>query len=190
VTLSSSNVYRGLVAATALMLVLLPVVTTVDDLLNTIGVNFGLDNAVQVVARPEAHAVVGILGLMGVRAAVAGSQILIWDGHGHAQYLLISATCIGWQSLLLLALSLVVGLRGPYSPQARSQVVLLGLLGTLLVNLTRMSAVAVVAAWGGFMPAVIFHDYGGTALIVLWLFAFWFAANRWILTGGQETESA
>ncbi|TME07564.1 MAG: exosortase/archaeosortase family protein [Chloroflexi bacterium] len=189
-TVSGPKVYRALVAATALMLIALPVVTTVDDLLNSIGANFGLDAAVQFVARPEAHAVVGILGLMGVRAMVAGPQILIWDGHGHAQYLLISATCIGWQSLLLLALSLVVGLRGPYSFEARSQVVLLGVLGTVLVNVVRMSAVALVAAWGGFVPAVIFHDYGGTALIVLWLFAFWFAANRWILAGGFEVESA
>jgi len=178
---SKSNVYLGLVAATALMLVLLPFVTTIDDLLNTVGANFGLDAAVQLVARPEAHAVVGILGWFGIRAMVAGPQILIWDGHGHAQYLLISATCIGWQSLLLVGLSLLVGLRGPYSLEARAQAVLLGLLGTLLLNLARMAAVALVATWGGFVPAVVFHDYGGTALIVLWLFAFWFAATRWIL---------
>ena len=76
---------------------------------------------------------------------------------------------------------LLVGLRGPYSLEARAQAVLLGLLGTLLLNLARMAAVALVATWGGFVPAVVFHDYGGTALIVLWLFAFWFAATRWIL---------
>jgi len=76
---------------------------------------------------------------------------------------------------------LLVGLRGPYSLEARAQAVLLGLLGTLLLNLARMAAVALVATWGGFVPAVVFHDYGGTALIVLRLFAFWFAATRWIL---------
>jgi exosortase/archaeosortase family protein len=185
-----SDVYRGLLAATALMLLVLPFVTTFDDLLNTFGARFGFEGAVQAVARPEAYAVVGVLGWFGVRAGVAGSQILIWDGHGNAQYLLISATCIGWQSLILLGLSLLVGLRGPYSRVARVQVVLIGLLGTLLVNLARMSAVALIAAGSGFVPAVLFHDYGGTALIVLWLFAFWFAAQRWILGAIEAPESA
>jgi len=40
---------------------------------------------------------------------------------------------------------LLVGLRGPYSLEARAQAVLLGLLGTLLLNLARMAAVALVA---------------------------------------------
>src|SRR5207302_2183193 len=53
--------------------------------------------------------------------------------------------------------------------------------GMLLLNLGRMAAVALVATRGGFVPAVVFHDYGGTALIVLWLFAFSYAATRWIL---------
>jgi exosortase/archaeosortase family protein len=171
------------------MLLVLPFVTTFDDLLNTIGVRFGFEGAVQAVARPEAHAVVGVLGWFGVRSVVAGSQILIWDSHGQAQYLLISATCLGWQSLILLGLSLLVGLRGPYSSTRRLQVAFIGLLGTLLVNLVRMTAVAVIAAWGGFVPAVLAHDYGGTALIVLWLFCFWFAAQRWILGHIEESES-
>ena len=76
---------------------------------------------------------------------------------------------------------LLVGLRGPYSLESRAQAVLLGLLGTLLLNLARMAAVALVATRGGFVPAVVLHDYGGTALIVLWLFAFWFAATLWVL---------
>jgi exosortase/archaeosortase family protein len=184
-----SDVYRGLLAAAALMLLLLPFVTTFDDLLNTIGARLGFEGMVQAVARPEAHAVVGVLGWFGVRSVVAGSQILIWDAHGNAQYLLISATCIGWQSLILLGLSLLVGLRGPYSQVARVQVAIIGLLGTLLVNIARMSAVSLIAASGGFVPAVLFHDYGGTALIVVWLFGFWFAAQRWILGPVEITES-
>ncbi|HLQ62652.1 MAG TPA: hypothetical protein VK131_12400 [Candidatus Acidoferrales bacterium] len=183
-----SDVNLGLLAAACLMLVVLPFVTTFDDLLNTIGTRLGLEGAVQAVARPEAHAVVGVLGWFGVRAVVAGPQILVWDAAGHAQYLLISATCLGWQSLILLGLSLVVGLRGPFDAGARLQVVVIGLLGTLLVNVLRMAAVALVAVQAGFVPAVMFHDYGGTALIVLWLFAFWGFANSWLLSPLPEPE--
>jgi exosortase/archaeosortase family protein len=185
-----SNVYAALLAAMALMLLALPFVTTFDDLLNTVAARFGFEGLVQAVARPEAMAVVGVLRWFGVRAIVAGSQILIWDGAGHPLYLLVSATCLGWQSLLLLGLSLLVGLRGPYSAAARVQVVLVGLLGTFLVNLARMSLVAVIAAWGGFVPAVLVHDYAGTALIVLWLFGFWAVSQRWILASGEAGESA
>jgi exosortase/archaeosortase family protein len=175
------DVHAGLLAALALMLVVLPFVATFDDFLNLLGTRLGLDAAVQAVARPEAQAVVGVLGWFGVRTVVAGSEILIWDGAGHAQYLLIGATCTGWQSLLLLGLSFLVGLRGPFDSASRVQAVLIGLLGTLLVNIGRMAAVAVIAASSGFVPAVLFHDYGGTALIVLWLFGFWAFANHWLL---------
>jgi hypothetical protein len=54
-------------------------------------------------------------------------------------------------------------------------------LGTLLVNLIRVSVVCVLAASVGRTPALIFHDYGGTLMTVGWLFAFWFAVQRWIL---------
>jgi len=179
----------ALLAALALMLIVLPFVTTFDDFLNSIAARLGLEVAVQAVARPEAHAVVGVLGWFGVRAVVAGSQILIYSSAGYPQYLQIGATCIGWQSLLLFGLSLVVGLRGPFSASARVQAIVTGLLGTFLVNLGRMAAVAVIAAQGGFLPAVLFHDYGGTALIVLWLFAFWAFANRFLLHGQGEPEA-
>ena len=53
-----------------------------------------------------------------------------------------------------------------------------------------MSAVAVIAATGGFVPAVLFHDYGGTLPIVLWLFTFWFAAERAMLAPERAVESA
>lgn len=53
--------------------------------------------------------------------------------------------------------------------------------GQLVVNLLRMTVVCLVAAEFGFWPAVIVHDYGGTLIIVVWLFAFWAFVHRWIL---------
>src|SRR5207253_9216537 len=59
---------------------------------------------------------------------------------------------------------LLVGLRGPYSLEARAQAFLLGLLGTLLLNLARMAAVALVATPAAFVPAAVSHDYACAAL--------------------------
>lgn len=175
------SVYVGLLAATCAMLLILPFVTTFDDFLTAATRQFGLVHPLLSLAAPEARAVVALLGVFSVKAQAAGDVLYVWDWAGQRQALLISTTCIGWQSLLLLGLSCLVGLRGPYSKEARVQVLLIGVLGTVLVNLARMTVVCLVAAEFGFWPAVLVHDYGGTLIIVAWLFAFWAFAHRWIL---------
>ena len=125
--------------------------------------------------------VVALLQLIGVHTAAAGSQLVVWGPSGQATNLFISWNCIGWQSLVLLGVSLVVGLRGGLSTEARVQVVLFGLLGTVLVNVVRVSLVCLLAATVGRTPALIFHDYGGTLMTVAWLFVFWAIAQRWML---------
>jgi len=180
-------VYVGLLAASCAMLLILPFVTTFDDLLTTATKQFGLVHPLLSLAAPEARAVVAILGALGVHAQAAGGQLYVWDSSGQRQALLISTTCIGWQSLILFGLSCLVGLRGAYSKEAKAQVLLIGVLGTVLVNLLRMTLVSLVAAEFGFWPAVLVHDYGGTLIIVVWLFAFWAFAHRWIL-GVQPFE--
>lgn len=55
--------------------------------------------------------------------------------------------------------------------------------GSVLVNLARIAIVGILAAAAGYLPAILFHDYGGTLLLVAWLFAFWFITYRWLLPG-------
>jgi exosortase/archaeosortase family protein len=102
--------------------------------------------------------------------------------------MLISWNCIGWQSLVLLGLSLLSGLRGRQPLEARVQVVIIGVAGTMLLNLLRVAAVAALAATWGQTPALLFHDYGGTILVVGWLFAFWAFAQRWILPADASED--
>jgi exosortase/archaeosortase family protein len=163
------------------MLLVLPFVTTFDELLTSATVQLGLAHPLLSLAAPEARAVVVLLGVLGIKAQAAGGELYVWDWSGQRQALLISTACIGWQSLILLGLSCLVGLRGRYSNEAKAQVLLIGVLGTIFVNLARMTLVSVVAANFGFWPAVLVHDYGGTLIIVAWLFAFWTFAHRWIL---------
>jgi hypothetical protein len=51
-----------------------------------------------------------------------------------------------------------------------------------------VAAVAAIAATIGQTPAVLFHDYGGTILVVLWLFGFWIFVQRWILASAPPEE--
>jgi exosortase/archaeosortase family protein len=175
-----------LIAITCGLLMLLPFVTTFDDLLTSWALALGANNPLQGIVPIEARMVVGLLGFMGIHAAASGSHLVIWDSAGSMHTLFISWNCIGWQSLILLGVSFLSGLRGRQPVEARIQVVLIGVAGTMLLNLIRVAAVAVIAATLGQTPAVIFHDYGGTILVVAWLFAFWVFAQRFIFAAPHE----
>jgi exosortase/archaeosortase family protein len=177
-----------LLAMTCALLMVLPFVTTFDDLLTTWALQLGANNPLQGIVPIEARMVVGLLGFVGIHAAASGSHIVIWDAAGSMHTLFISWNCIGWQSLILLGISFLSGLRGQQSIEARVQVVLIGVAGTMLLNLMRVAAVAAIAATIGQTPAVLFHDYGGTILIVIWLFSFWIFVQRWILVAPPSEE--
>jgi exosortase/archaeosortase family protein len=170
------------------LLMLLPLVTTFDDLLTTWAMQLGANSPLQEIVPVEARMVVGLLGLVGIHAAASGSYMVVWDGAGVMHSLFISWNCIGWQSLVLLGVSLMTGLRGRHPIEARVQVVVIGAAGTMLLNLLRVAAVAAIAATIGVTPAVLFHDYGGTLLVITYLFLFWMFAQRWILAAGPSDE--
>ncbi len=170
------------------LLMLLPLVTTFDDLLTTWALRLGANNPLQTVVPVEARMVVGLLGLAGIHAAASGSHLVVWDGSGAMHALYISWNCIGWQSLLLLGASLITGLRGRHPLEARLQVIAIGVAGTMLLNLLRVAAVAGIAATIGVTPAVLFHDYGGTLLVISYLFLFWVFVQRWILGPDPSDE--
>lgn len=177
-----------LVALACAMLMLLPLVTTFDDLLTSWALQLGVNNPLSAIVPVESRMVVGLLTAIGIRAEAAGSHLVVWDGAGAMHVLLISWNCIGWQSLVLLGISLVSGLRGHHPLDARVQVIVIGVAGTMLLNLLRVAAVAALAATWGQTAAILFHDYGGTLLVVGWLFAFWMSVQRWILPPDASNE--
>jgi exosortase/archaeosortase family protein len=184
----TTPVFAMLLAVSAVVLVVLPFVSTFDDLLTSVGMHLGIAAPLQVVVPVEVRLTVALLAFFGIHAAAAGNQLVVWNGSGAAQTLFISWNCVGWQSLILLGLSLVVGLRGEIPWSSRLEIIIFGITGTVLVNITRISVVCLLAASAGYTPAVLFHDYGGTLLLVCWLFTFWFAAYRWLLPVGALRE--
>ncbi|HEX9097153.1 MAG TPA: exosortase/archaeosortase family protein [Candidatus Dormibacteraeota bacterium] len=177
----TTPVFAMLLALTAILLVVLPFVSTFDDVLTQIGMRLGIAAPLQAIVPAEVRVTVVVLGLLGLHAAAAGNQLVVWNSSGAPQTLFISWNCVGWQSLILLGLSLMVGLRTPMTMATRLEVIALGVVGTVLVNITRITLVCLLAALAGYLPAVLFHDYGGTLLIVGWLFTFWLIAYRWIV---------
>ncbi len=182
----AGDVNLTVIAITCALLMLLPLVTTFNDLLTVWAIGLGANNPLQAVVPAESRMVVSLLGLLGVHAAASGSHLVVWDGSGSMHTLFISWNCIGWQSLILFAVSLVTGLRGGQSLESRAQVVLIGVAGTMLLNLVRVALVALIAATVGVGPAILFHDYGGTIMFIAFLFAFWAFAQRWVLSPAAE----
>jgi exosortase/archaeosortase family protein len=185
------NLNLTLLALVCGLLMLLPLVTTFDDLLTTWALQLGANNPLQTIVPVEARMVVGLLGLLGlagIHAAASGSHLVVWDGGGAMHTLFISWNCIGWQSLVLLGVSFLSGLRGRHPIEARVQVIVIGAEGTMLLNLLRVAAVAGIAATVGVTPAVLFHDYGGTLLVIGFLFVFWIFVQRWILGSAPSDD--
>ncbi len=176
-----TRVFAMLLALSAGLLIVLPFVSTFDEFLTTIGIRLGIGAPLQAIVPGEVGLTVALLGAFGIHAGSAGNQLVIWNASGAPVTLFISWNCVGWQSLILLGVSLLVGLRGPMGWASRVEVMLFGILGTVLVNIARIATVGVLASAAGYMPAILFHDYGGTLLLVAWLFTFWLIAFRWLL---------
>ena len=166
----------------------LPLVTTFDDFLTSWAMQLGVNNPLQAMVPVEARMVVSILGLAGIRAAAAGSNIAVWDGAGTMHSLFISWNCIGWQSLVLLGVSFFSGLRGRHPIESMIQAIVIGVAGTVFINLIRVAAVAALEVTWGHVPALLFHDYGGTVIIVAWLFGFWALVHHWILVSQASDQ--
>ncbi len=177
----TTPVFAMLLALTAVLLVVLPFVSTFDDVLTQIGMRLGIAAPLQAIVPAEVRVTVAVLSFFGIHAGAAGNQLVVWNSSGAPQTLFISWNCVGWQSLILLGLSLMVGLRGTMTLATRLQVIALGFVGTVLVNIARISMVCLLAGVVGYTPAVLFHDYGGTLLLVAWLFSFWLIAYRWLV---------
>jgi exosortase/archaeosortase family protein len=176
-----SAVNVTLLAISCGLLMVMPLVTTFDDFLTSWALQLGANNPLQAIVPVEARMVVGMLSVFGVHAAASGNYMVVWDRSGAMHTLLIAWNCIGWQSLVLLGMTFLSGLRGEQPLEARVQIVFIGIAGTMLLNLMRVAAVAALAATWGQTPAVLFHDYGGTILVVGWLFAFWIFVQRWLI---------
>lgn len=168
-------------AAAAVALMVMPIFSTFGELLTNLAMLTGLDAALgSWVAPLEARLVHGALALVGLRAYPDGPLLSVSDGtRGITIY--ISWNCVGWQTLAFLALSLVAGLQGEYTWRSRAETALLGVLGVMLLNVGRISMVALVAFAFGQLPAILVHDYGSVLATVAFLMGFWSFAHNALL---------
>jgi len=183
------STYQLLLILTSVILLILPFVTTFNEFLTRVVMSLGLDAVLEGWVVPmEVRMIAVMLRLFGIRASVSQTSLYLVKG-GSTLPVYISWNCVGWQSFILFALTLLTGLQGPHTQRSRVETILLGLLGTFWMNLLRIASVCVVAFFWGQLPAVIFHDYGGTIIILLWLVFFWYFATTFLLEGEWVEET-
>lgn len=175
--------FQTLFLVAAALLLVMPFMTTFNELLTRLVINLRLEGLLTAWIVPlQVRMIALLLQPLGIQALVSeGALFLPKEGSAFPLSVYISWNCVGWQSFIVLLITLAAGLQGPYSRSSRLQALALGLLGTFWVNLLRMTLVALVAYHFGRLPAVIFHDYGGALMTLAWLAVFWAALFRYFL---------
>jgi len=188
--MEKKQTFKLLFAILAVMLLLLPFVTTFNSVLTELVNRVGLYRSLQQTIVPfEARLVVGIIRPLGIPAflAPAGERAAFYLQRGK-EYLPVELqwNCLGWQSLLLLGVSLLVGLQGNFTRLSKLECIMIGFLGTFLTNILRMVFITVGIYYVNTVFALLIHDYFAAFTTILWLFFFWWFSYSFVL---EERES-
>ncbi|MDQ3239286.1 MAG: exosortase/archaeosortase family protein [bacterium] len=178
------NTFNLIFVVLVLILMFLPFVTTFNEILTKIVERAGWYSGIRDTIVPYlVRMVVVVLKVFSVITDQSMQTITIrpnaMTAGGTIVY--ISWNCVGWQSFILFALTLFTGFQGNFTAKSKFFTLLFGLLGTFWINVFRISFIILIAHWWGRLPAVLFHDYGGTILIIIWLFIFWWLSYSYIL---------
>jgi exosortase/archaeosortase family protein len=165
----------------AFVLMLMPFVTTFNDILTRIVMSLDAYRYIQDYVVPWEVRLVGvILYPFGFAPQVMGDYLAI--GTGEKFLIEIAWNCIGWQSLLFFIMTAFVGLQGDkYTFGSKLKALAIGFLGTFLINLLRITFVVLLSYYFGQNVAIIFHDYGSTLAVIGWLLFFWWFSYNFVL---------
>lgn len=153
------------------VLMVLPMVSTFNEFLTRVAQSTFVFKAIESVLVPyEVMLVRTIISYFGIETA-PGTVAVIRDGVNYNTF--IAWNCIGWQSVLILMVSLKSGLVRGFTKASRLEALALALVGTFVMNLARISAILIILFYFGREWAFFFHDYLSIVITVLWLLGFW-----------------
>lgn len=177
----SKNTFITLFLILVLLLMFFPLLATFNDILTRIVVNLrGYWFIREVIVPFEVRLVAVILSAMGFDVSVTREYVVL--GKSAPFVAEIVWNCIGWQSILFFGITAFIGLQGDqYTNLSKLKALIIGILGTFLVNILRIVVVVLGAYYLGQNFALIIHDYGSLLVVILWLFGFWWFVYRFVL---------
>lgn len=165
--------FKKLFAGIAILLAVLPFVVTFSAVMTSLFDKMGWYVWLQEVIVPfEARLIAVLLRGVNIKGIVTpGTNFAMLLELPGNTYLPVSLewNCLGWQSLVLLGLTLATGLRGKWKLLSKTQVIIIGVVGTFLVNLFRMAFITSLAYYWNSVAAMIIHDYFAAFVALIWL---------------------
>ena len=177
--------FKKLFAGVAILLAVLPFVVTfsavLTEVFNKVGAYVWLQDKI---VPFEARLVAVLLRGVNIRGVVTpGAHFAMLLERPGNTYLPVRLewNCLGWQSLVLLGLTLATGLRGGWKTLSKVETIILGVLGTFLINVFRMAFITSLAYYWNSVAAMIIHDYFAAFMALIWLIFFWWFSYSFIL---------
>jgi exosortase/archaeosortase family protein len=182
--MKQKSVFPTIFILLAVLLMVLPFITTFNSFLTNFFLKFGFYQALEDFVVPyQAKAISSILALLPIPISVAPVAKGVWL---NGQFISIEWNCIGWQSVVLLLATFLTGMGGKFSWSSRIETIIIGFVGTYLVNIFRLVAISLLTTLVGGLPTILVHEYLFTLIIVAWFFLFWWFAYSFVL----ETKDA
>lgn len=164
------------------ILLLLPFWTIFQDFLTRGVMSIGWYRKIQDVIVPYELQVIGsILTLIHLPVRVGNAYIEWTRANGQNEVIYLIWNCVGWQTFVLFIITLATGLSGQHTWVSKFEALLFGLLGTYLINISRLVLVIIVYMFTGKTFGQVFHDYFSSVLTLSWLFFYWWFAFKYIL---------
>lgn len=184
------SVFRNIFIAASVILTVLPGLATFSSVLTKIFLKMHWYVILQDVVVPfEARLVAVLIKFVGITSYITPGQsfaLVLKQHSGNFMAIELQWNCLGWQSMIFLAVSLIVGLRGKYTIISKAETVLLGIIGTFLINIFRMALIVALAFYWSRTAALLMHDYFATLVALLWIIFFWWFSYRFLLEPRKE----
>lgn len=171
------------------VLLLMPFWLTFQDILTRLIMSVQWYRVLQNFIVPyELRIVAAILHLLGFPIQSGQAYIQWGKSGGGKEVIYLAWNCIGWQTLVLFVITLFTGLSGKHTISSKVETFLIGVLGTYLMNVFRISLVIVVYLLTGRIFGTVFHDYFSNIFSLCWLMFFWWFSYSFVLVDREESE--
>ena len=182
--MEKKKIFRSILLVAVVLLSVLPVIVTFSSVLTSLFVRMRWYTVLQESVVPfESRLVAVLIKPLGITGQVTSkeefSMVLIKGTE--AIPIRLEWNCLGWQSMILLAITLVIGLRGDYTILSKSETLIVGILGTFISNLLRMAFIVSLGYYWNAAAAMIIHDYFASFVALIWMLFFWWFAYRYLL---------
>lgn len=176
--------FSAILMIAAVILMVMPFWGTVNEFMTAVLIKTRLEVLLERFIVPyEARVMAGVLSLFPINAHAVAKGVWV-----NGLFIELQWNCLGWQSVVVLAATYFTGMKQNFSRISRFEAMLIGILGTYLINFFRLTLVGIFATFSGSLAAIIFHDYFSLVLTIVWFLFFWWFAYSFVLEEQKSNE--